>query len=77
MQRADVDTEWEGGGDGVDWETGTDVCTAAMRKAARPGEAAVQPRKPSSTLCDDLRGGLTVAGRRLQREVVYMYTKTL
>lgn len=59
-----MDTEWEGGGDGVDWEAGTDVCTAAMRKAASQWEAAVQPRKSSSTLCDDLRGGLDGGGKK-------------
>ena len=27
-----MDMEWEGGGDGMNWEIGIDICTATMCK---------------------------------------------
>lgn len=38
-----VDMEWAGGGDGMNWEPGPDVCTTAMCKTDNQWEAVTAP----------------------------------
>jgi len=61
-----VDMEWEGGGDGMAWEIGIDIRRATMCKADSQWEAVAEHRKLSSTLCDDLRGGMDGGGKKVQ-----------
>ena len=67
-QRADVQTQVEGEGSGINWETGIDIYTLPCVKQWKPAEG---HREISSVLCDDLDGQ---DGRRSLRGKGYMYT---
>ena len=73
VEKGCVDMEWEGGGDGMAWEIGIDIRRATMCKADSQWEAVAEHRKLSSTLCDDLRGGMG-CGRDAPREGIHVYT---